>query len=111
MFKLFPMVVFKIFCRNQEIQANGRGQDRLIDLHGYNVNDALLVLKLELAGLRNAARSTDQQLQVFISVGTGHPTKGSRTPSRLPLAVQCYLLDEGLDYSEPQPGLLRVVMY
>ncbi|XP_019154020.1 PREDICTED: polyadenylate-binding protein-interacting protein 7-like isoform X1 [Ipomoea nil] len=97
--------------RNQEIQGNGRGQDRLIDLHGYNVNDALLVLKRELAGLRNAARSTDQQLQVFISVGIGQPTKGSRTPGRLPIAVQCYLLEEGLDYSEPQPGLLRVVMY
>ncbi|GAB2242589.1 hypothetical protein Droror1_Dr00019364 [Drosera rotundifolia] len=41
----------------------------------------------------------------------GDHAKGSRTPARLPIVVQRYLLeDEGLDYSKPQPGLLHVVI-
>lgn len=94
-----------------EMQGNGRGQERIIDLHGLHVSEAIHVLKRELSVLRNAARSADQRMQVYICVGTGHHTKGSRTPARLPISVQRYLLEEGLDYSEPQPGLLRVVIY
>ncbi|KAJ0752407.1 putative polyadenylate-binding protein-interacting protein/7, CUE [Helianthus annuus] len=95
-----------------DIQGNGRGQERIIDLHGLHVNEAIHVLKRDLMTLRNIARSTDQRLQAYICVGTGHHTKGTRTPARLPVAVQRYLLEvEGLDYSEPQPGLLRVVLY
>ncbi|XP_049415306.1 polyadenylate-binding protein-interacting protein 7 [Solanum stenotomum] len=97
--------------RNPEMQGNGRGQERIIDLHGLHVTEAIHVLKRELSVLRNAARSADQRIQVYICVGTGHHTKGSRTPARLPISVQRYLLEEGLDYSEPQPGLLRVVIY
>lgn len=94
------------------MQGNGRGQERLIDLHGLHVNEAIHVLKRDLTMLRSAARSADQRLQVYICVGTGHHTRGSRTPARLPTAVQRYLLEEeGLDFSEPQPGLLRVVIY
>ncbi|KAI3454189.1 hypothetical protein Pfo_010852 [Paulownia fortunei] len=96
--------------RNSDIQANGR--ERMIDLHGLHVSEAIHVLKRELAVMKNAARSMDQRLLVYICVGTGHHTRGSRTPARLPTAVQRYLLEEeGLDYSEPQPGLLRVVIY
>ncbi|KAJ4844831.1 hypothetical protein Tsubulata_020572 [Turnera subulata] len=41
-----------------------------------------------------------------------HHTRGSRTPARLPIAVQRYLLEEeGLEFTESQPGLLRVVIY
>ncbi|KAI3701783.1 hypothetical protein L6452_27121 [Arctium lappa] len=41
---------------------------------------------------------------VVAGVGTDHHTKGTRTPARLPVSVQRYLLEEeGLDYSEPQP--------
>lgn len=102
-------------CRNPvspSIQGNGRGQERLIDLHGLHVTEAIHVLKRDLTMLRNVARSADQHLQVYICVGTGHHTRGTRTPARLPVAVQRYLLEEeGLDYSEPQPGLLRVVLY
>lgn len=108
------LVLRWLICRNPEIHGNGRGggQERIIDLHGLHVSEALHVLKRELAVLRNAARSADQRLQVYICVGTGHHTRGSRTPARLPIAVQRYLLEEeGLDYSEPQPGLLRVVVY
>ncbi|WCJ29285.1 CTC-interacting domain 7 [Euphorbia peplus] len=95
-----------------EMQGNGRGHERMIDLHGLHVSEALHVLKHELNVLRSTARAADQRLQVYICVGTGHHTRGSRTPARLPIAVQQYLLeDEGLDFSEPQPGLLRVVVY
>ncbi|CAI0448290.1 unnamed protein product [Linum tenue] len=102
--------------RNQgglETQGNGRvGHERMIDLHGLHVSEAIHVLRHELGVLRSTARSADQRLQVYICVGTGHHTRGARTPARLPIAVQRYLLEEeGLDYSEPQPGLLRVVMY
>ncbi|KAL3500867.1 hypothetical protein ACH5RR_039960 [Cinchona calisaya] len=94
--------------RNPELQVN----ERIIDLHGLHVTEALHVLKRELSVLRNAARSANQRLQVYICVGTGHHTRGSHTPARLPIAVQRYLLEEeGLDYSEPQPGLLGVVIY
>ncbi|KAF5804661.1 putative Smr domain-containing protein [Helianthus annuus] len=95
------------------MQGNGRaGQEKLIDLHGLHVTEAIHVLKRDLAMLRSVARSADQHLQVYICVGTGHHTRGTRTPARLPVAVQRYLLEEeGLDYSEPQPGLLRVRLY
>lgn len=87
------------------------GQDRLIDLHGLHVNEAIHILKHELSTLRSTARSAGKRLQVMICVGTGHHTKGSRTPARLPVAVEQYLVDQGLHYTQPQPGLLRVVIY
>lgn len=94
-----------------EMQGNGRGQERMIDLHGLHVSEAIQILKHELSVLRSTARAAEQRLQVYVCVGTGHHTRGSRTPARLPVAVQRYLLEEeGLDYSEPQPGLLRVVI-
>ncbi|XP_015572940.1 polyadenylate-binding protein-interacting protein 7 [Ricinus communis] len=97
---------------SSEMQGNGRGHERMIDLHGLHVSEAIHVLKHELSVLRSTARAADQRLQVYICVGTGHHTRGSRTPARLPIAVQQYLLEEeGLDYTEPQPGLLRVVIY
>ncbi|KAL6215224.1 hypothetical protein ACLB2K_014655 [Fragaria x ananassa] len=98
--------------RNPEMQGNGRAHERMIDLHGLHVSEALHRLKHELSILRNTARAAETGLQVYICVGTGHHTRGSRTPARLPVAVQRYLLEEeGLNYSEPQPGLLRVLMY
>ncbi|MBA0865665.1 hypothetical protein Goshw_014318 [Gossypium schwendimanii] len=98
--------------RNPVPLENFRGQERMIDLHGLHVSEALHMLKHELSVLRSTARAADQRLQVYICVGTGHHTRGSRTPARLPVAVQRYLLEEeGLDYTEPQPGLLRVVIY
>ncbi|GLT97200.1 hypothetical protein SLE2022_147760 [Rubroshorea leprosula] len=98
--------------RNPVGPENVRGPERMIDLHGLHVVEAISVLKHELSVLRSTAQAADQRLQVYICVGTGHHTRGSRTPARLPVAVQRYLLEEeGLDYSEPQPGLLRVVIY
>ncbi|KAL9300748.1 putative Smr domain-containing protein [Arabidopsis thaliana] len=98
--------------RNPVGQGNSRGNERMIDLHGLHVSEALQVLKHELSVLRSTARATQERLQIYICVGTGHHTRGSRTPARLPVAVQRYLLEEeGLDYSEPQAGLLRVIIY
>ncbi|XP_077236383.1 polyadenylate-binding protein-interacting protein 7-like [Tasmannia lanceolata] len=95
-----------------EIPSYGKGQERMIDLHGLHVSEAIHILKHELSILKSAARSAAQRLQVLICVGTGHHTKGFRTPARLPVAVERYLLEEeGLNYTEPQPGLLRVVIY
>jgi DNA-nicking Smr family endonuclease len=87
-----------------------RGSDRLIDLHGLHVSEAIHILKVELGSLRGAARASGERMQVMICVGTGHHTKGSRT-ARLPIAVEQFLLDEGLHYTQPQPGLLRVAVY
>ncbi|KAL7121793.1 hypothetical protein ACP275_01G005700 [Erythranthe tilingii] len=96
--------------RNPEIQANWR--ERMIDLHGLHTSEAIYVLKGELAVLKNAARSADQRLVAYIYVGTGQHMRGPRTPTRLSGAVQHYLLEEErLDYTEPQAGLLRVVIY
>ncbi|ESQ50238.1 hypothetical protein EUTSA_v10001942mg [Eutrema salsugineum] len=98
--------------RNPIGQGNSRGNERMIDLHGLHVSEALQVLKHELSVMRSTARATQERLQVFICVGTGHHTRGSRTPARLPIAVQRYLLEEeGLDFSEPQAGLLTVIIY
>ncbi|GMI94956.1 CTC-interacting domain 7 [Hibiscus trionum] len=98
--------------RNPVPPENIRGQERMIDLHGFHIPEAIQLLKHELSMLRRTAGAADQRLQVYIYVGTGHHTKGSRTPARLPVAVQRYLLEEEfLDYSEPRPGLLRVVIY
>ncbi|KAL1199496.1 Polyadenylate-binding protein-interacting protein 7 [Cardamine amara subsp. amara] len=98
--------------RNPMGQGNSRGNERMIDLHGLHVSEALQMLKHELSVLRSTARATQERLQVYICVGTGHHTRGSRTPARLPVAVQRYLLEEeGLDYAEPQAGLLRVIIY
>ncbi|PKA62161.1 hypothetical protein AXF42_Ash015045 [Apostasia shenzhenica] len=94
-----------------ELHGYGRGQERMVDLHGLHVNEAIHVLKHELSIMKNAARSAGHRLHVLICVGTGHHTKGARTPARLPIAVEQYLLEEGLHYTQPQPGLLRVVVY
>ncbi|KAK1301895.1 hypothetical protein QJS10_CPB12g01803 [Acorus calamus] len=89
----------------------GQGLERKIDLHGLHVNEAIHLLKHELSVIRNTARSSGQILHLSIYVGTGHLTKVSRIPARLPIAVEQFLIEEGFQYSEPQPGLLRVVIY
>lgn len=96
--------------RNSNTYANSPGQ-RLIDLHGLHVSEAIPFLKREIAQLRYNTRNTRQRETVFICVGTGHHTKGSRTPSRLPAAVQKYLLEEEhLQFTEPQAGMLRIIL-
>jgi hypothetical protein len=74
------------------------------------VSEAIHILKVELAAMKISARAAGERMQVMVCVGTGHHTKGSRT-ARLPIAVEQFLLDEGLHYTQPQPGLLRVMVY
>ncbi|XP_062228445.1 polyadenylate-binding protein-interacting protein 7-like [Phragmites australis] len=95
--------------RQRNPVSSQRGSDHLIDLHGLHVSEAIHILKVELAALKGA-RATGERMQVMVCVGTGHHTKGSRT-ARLPIAVEQFLLDEGLHYTQPQPGLLRVMVY
>ncbi|KAK1263889.1 hypothetical protein QJS04_geneDACA013510 [Acorus gramineus] len=99
------------FVNSTATDLYGGRQERMIDLHGLHVNEAVHVLKDELNVFRNNARSSGQFFQVSICVGTGHHTKGSRTPARLPVAVEQFLIKEGIQYTEPQPGLFRVVIY
>ncbi|KAJ8464236.1 hypothetical protein OPV22_026788 [Ensete ventricosum] len=96
---------------SSEILSCSRGQDHLIDLHGLHVGEAIRVLHRELRAMRNTTRVAGQRLHALICVGTGHHTKGSRTPARLPVAIEQYLVEEGLSFTQPQPGLLRVVIY
>ncbi|CAL9776950.1 unnamed protein product [Musa acuminata subsp. burmannicoides] len=85
-------------------------QDRLIDLHGLHVREAIQVVDRELSNLRSTATATGQRLHAMICVGTGHHTKGSRIPARLTVAVEQYLLGEGVHFTLPQPGLLCVAI-
>eukprot|EP00250_Pteridium_aquilinum_P001596 c11789_g1_i3 orf=271-1638(+) len=97
--------------RNMSSGGLSNGQSQLLDLHGLHVSEAIPLLKRELAALRATARSSHQRLQVLICVGTGHHTKGARTPARLPIAVERFLAeDEHLSFTEQQPGMLTVVI-
>ncbi|XP_064977558.1 polyadenylate-binding protein-interacting protein 7-like isoform X2 [Musa acuminata AAA Group] len=95
-----------------KIQGRSGVQDPLIDLHGLHVREAIQVVDRELSTLRSTATATatGQRLHAMICVATGHHTKGSRIPARLTVAVEQYLLGEGLHFTQPQPGLLCVAI-
>lgn len=99
-----------IYRQRNPVSSQRGGGDHLIDLHGLHVNEAIHILRGELTALKSAARAAGERMQVMVCVGTGHHTKGSRT-ARLPIAVEQFLLDEGLQYTQPQAGLLRVMVY
>ena len=81
----------------------GGGRSGTIDLHGLHVTEALSILRRELPRLRDSGEP-----YAHVLVGTGHHTVGSRTPSRLPVAVETFLHQERWRFSEPQSGLLQV---
>lgn len=87
-------------------QSRGGGQDGVIDLHGLHAAEAIKLLRHELDRLRSSGYHSAQVL-----VGTGHHTIGSRTPARLPVAVENFLHQERWSFSEPQAGHLEVRLY
>ncbi|KAJ3695780.1 hypothetical protein LUZ60_001157 [Juncus effusus] len=95
----------------QRNSGYAQGQVPLVDLHGLHVSEAIPILRQEISILRATARATGERVQLLVCVGTGHHTKGARTPARLPIAVEQFLLDQGLHFSQPQPGLFRVMIY
>ena len=86
--------------RNTGVEGNG---PRMFDLHGLHVQEAIAALHRELG---ECAARGDRVAHVL--VGTGHHTKGSRTPSRLPSAVAEYLTHRRVRFWEPQAGMLEV---
>ncbi|KAK9842875.1 hypothetical protein WJX74_003776 [Apatococcus lobatus] len=99
--------------RNASSKPNGKAPatgkaSSLLDFHGLHVTEAQAILKRELLPLKT--QSGHKASKVHILVGTGHHTKGSRTPARLPQAVQQFLQENDITYREPQQGLLEVLM-
>uniref|UniRef100_A0A0D9VQ90 Smr domain-containing protein n=1 Tax=Leersia perrieri TaxID=77586 RepID=A0A0D9VQ90_9ORYZ len=86
-----------------EFQGLVQEQNTPIDLCGLHVSEAIHVLNYELNNRWKIARSTGRRLQVIIISST-------RTPARLTVAVEQYLLEHGLQYTQAQPGLFRVLL-
>jgi hypothetical protein len=96
---------FHGFTRFQmpEFQGLVQEQNTPIDLCGLHVSEAIHALNYELNNRRKIARSTGRRLQVIIISST-------RTPARLTAAVEQYLLEHGIQYTQAQPGLFRVLL-
>ncbi|URD91213.1 smr domain containing protein [Musa troglodytarum] len=95
-----------------EHQSYGQLKDQVIDLYGLSVTEAMHSLDNRLSFLRRKARSSGQRLHAIICIGVGRQhSKGTGSPAWLPLAVEQYLMKEGLQFTQPHPGLLRVVIY
>ncbi|WVZ55690.1 hypothetical protein U9M48_006318 [Paspalum notatum var. saurae] len=86
-----------------ELQGLIQEQNPPIDLCGLHVNEAIHVLNYELNNRRKIARSTGRRLQAIIM-------SSARTPARLTAAVEQYLMEHGLQYTQVQPGLFRVLL-
>ena len=92
---------------NQIYSERNRNNSSTIDLHGLHVAEALQILKRELGAGGGKSRGEF----ISILVGTGHHTKGARTPSRLPSSVEQWLISEKIHFTEPVSGefLVRVL--
>ncbi|KAG8097085.1 hypothetical protein GUJ93_ZPchr0013g34570 [Zizania palustris] len=86
-----------------ECQGLVQEQNTPIDLCGLHASEAIHVLNYELNNRRKIARSTGRRLQVII-------ISSARAPARLTAAVEQYLLEHGLQYTQVQPGLFRVLL-
>jgi len=87
-----------------ELQGLIQEQNPPIDLCGLHVSEAIHVLNYELNNRRKIVRSTGRRLQAVI-------ISSARTPARLTAAVEQYLMEHGLQYTQAQPGLFRVLLY
>ncbi|XP_062216590.1 polyadenylate-binding protein-interacting protein 7-like isoform X2 [Phragmites australis] len=86
-----------------ELQGLIQEQNPPIDLCGLHISEAIHVLNYELNNRRKIARATGCRLHVIIVSST-------RTPARLTAAVEQYLMEHGLQYTQAQPGLFRVLL-
>jgi hypothetical protein len=86
-----------------ELQGLIQEQNPPIDLCGLHVSVAIHVLNYELNNRRKIVRSTGRWLQVII-------ISSARHPARLTVAVEQYLMEQGLQYMQVQPGLFRVLL-
>ncbi|KAJ7568803.1 hypothetical protein O6H91_01G049100 [Diphasiastrum complanatum] len=82
--------------------ASRQRHPTLLDLHGLHVNEAILIVKRELAALKTKY-SKSKRKQIFLCVGTGHHSRSGHP--RLPSAIARYLLEEEhLYFTEARPG-------
>ncbi|TVU48202.1 hypothetical protein EJB05_07830 [Eragrostis curvula] len=86
-----------------ELQGLIQEQNPPIDLCGLHVSEAIHVMNYELNNRRKIARSTGRRLQAIIISST-------RNPARLTVAVEQYLMEHGLQYTQAQPGIFRVLL-
>ncbi|KAM0867287.1 hypothetical protein ACQ4PT_042059 [Festuca glaucescens] len=86
-----------------ELQGLIQEQNPPIDLCGLHASEAMQVLNYELNNRRKVARSTGRRLQAIIIAS-------ARTPARMTAAVEQYLLEHGLQYTQAQPGIFRVLL-
>eukprot|EP00803_Ostreobium_quekettii_P005826 evm.model.scf_128EXC.15 EVM.evm.TU.scf_128EXC.15 scf_128EXC:111893-115442(+) len=94
--------------RNQDLSVSrGRKGPLVVDFHGLHVSEAVRILERELERM-SSEKPAGQVLTVNLIVGTGHHTKGSRTPSRLPAAIEQSLSWAGYTWRQSKPGLLEV---
>lgn len=98
-------------ARNTASAVSNRNGVILLDLHGLHVAEALKILRREIGQLQQTGQGKGRvAIKVHILVGTGHHTKGARTPARLPVAVETFLQGEALKYTKPDPGLLQIIL-
>ena len=100
--KLTQLLGFTRF-QMPELQGLIQEQNPPIDLCGLHATEAMHVLNYELNNRRKIVRSTGRRLQAII-ISTARP------PTRLSAAVEQYLLEHGLQYTQTQPGLFRVLL-
>ncbi|XP_066384050.1 polyadenylate-binding protein-interacting protein 7-like isoform X6 [Miscanthus floridulus] len=86
-----------------ELQGLIQEQNPPIDLCGLHVSEAIHVLNYELNNRRKIVRSTGRRLQAMI-------ISSACTPARLTNTVEQYLMEHGLQYTQVQPGLFRVLL-
>ncbi|KAK4528880.1 hypothetical protein GAYE_SCF66G6828 [Galdieria yellowstonensis] len=73
------------------VQRNQKG-DCILDLHGLHVKEALVILERKLQELESKSIGSSSSENIIVITGSGHHTKGKKTPARLYPAVEQFLL-------------------